>query len=127
MDDLTSRQRTIIKESLTGAFELTVKYDKAGILKVSYPFLDAIAELLKNNQDLRLELVVHSLKDKVQADQPEICDQWARELSFYLKNKGADHDAFSSNSFGSSDSVFDQDMPDNKTVDGEVEFVFLKK
>jgi len=127
MDDLTSKQKTIIKESLKGPFELTVKYDQAGILQVSYPFLDAIAELLKRNQDMRLEMVVHSLKDKVPADQPEICDQWARELSFYFKNKGTDPEAFSSNGFGSSDSVFKSDLSENKTIDGEIEFIFLKK
>ena len=127
MDDLTSRQRTIIKESLKGPFELTVKYDQAGILKVSYPFLDTIVELLKKNQDLRLEMVVHSLKDNLPADQPEISEQWARELSFYFKNKGIDPDTYSSIGFGLSDSVYNPDLSQNKTVDGEIEFVFLKK
>jgi hypothetical protein len=127
MDDLTSRQRTIIKESLKGPFELTVKYNHDGILKDSYPFLDAIVDLLEKNQDLRLEMVVHSIKDKVQADQPEKCDQWARELSFYFKNSGIDPHTYSSNGFGSSDSVFSQNMSENETIDGEIEFVFLKK
>jgi hypothetical protein len=127
MDDLTSKQKSIIKESLRDPFKLTVKYDQAGILKVSHPFLDAITELLKKNQDLKLEMVVHSLKAKVQADNHEISEQWARELSFYFKNSGIDPHAYSSYGFGSSDSVFNQNISENEAIDGEVEFVFLKK
>ena len=127
MDDLTSRQKSNIKELLKGPFELTVKFDKSGTLADSYPFLNAIAEVLKKNQDLRLEVNVLSLKVTLAADQPKISEQWARLLSFYFKNEGIDPDLFHSTGFDSSSSVFNPDLSENKTVDGEIEFVFLKK
>jgi outer membrane protein OmpA-like peptidoglycan-associated protein len=126
-DDLTSRQKSNIKESLKGPFDLTVKFDQSGILQDSYPFLNDIAEVLKKNQDIRLEVIIHSLKDKLPADQLEISEQWARELSFYYKNKGIDPDAFNINGTGLSDSVFNSDLSENKTDDWEIEFIFFKK
>ena len=71
-------------------------------------------------------MAVHSHREKVPADQHEISDQWARELSFYFKIKGTDPEAFSSDGFGSSDSILNQDLSENKSADGDIEFIFFK-
>jgi hypothetical protein len=127
MNDLSSRQKAAIKESLKGPFKLTVRFDQSGILKESYTFLDAVSDVMKKNQDLRIDIAVYSQKDKLSSVRTKISDQWARYLGFFYKNEGIDPDLYQCTGFGSSDSVFNPDLYENKAVDGEIEFVFLKK
>jgi len=126
MNDLTPKQKSAIRESLKGSFELTVRFDKSGILKESYPFLDAISDVLKKNQDIRLDIAVYAQKDK-HSSVRKISDQWARYLGFFYKNEGIGPDLCHCTGYGSSDSAFNPYLYENIAVDGEVEFVFLKK
>jgi len=57
----------------------------------------------------------------------EISERWAQELAFYFKNKEIDMDAFGSKGFGLSHPVFKPFVPDSKTIDGVIEFIFMKK
>jgi hypothetical protein len=127
MDDLGSKQKSNIKELLKEPFDLTIKFSKTGICSDSFFFLDAIAEVLRQNQDVRVEILVHSKREKVPAEQKKTSEQWARLLSFYFKNKEMDPDSFRSNGSVLADSFFDEDLSENKTVEGAIDFVFLKK
>ena len=38
----------------------SVRFDQYGIIPASYPFLDNVADVLKENPDIRLEIVLHT-------------------------------------------------------------------
>jgi outer membrane protein OmpA-like peptidoglycan-associated protein len=127
MDDLSERQKSKIIESLKESGELTVIFDQSGIIPASYPFLDNIAGILKENPDIRLEIALNSVKDEKAGDEMEISEKWAQELAFYFKNKEINMDAFRSKGFGLSNPVFKQNVSANKTIVGTAEFIFMKK
>ena len=68
MDDLSERQKVKIKEALKESGKLTVRFDQYGIIPASYPFLDNIAGILKENPDIRLEIVLHAVEDEIPGD-----------------------------------------------------------
>jgi len=127
MDDLSERQKVKIKEALKESGKLAVRFNQYGIIPASYSFLDNVVGVLKENPDIRLELVLHAIKDEIPGDTMEISERWAQELAFYFKNKEIDMDAFGSKGFGLSHPVFKPFVPDSKTIDGVIEFIFMKK
>jgi hypothetical protein len=127
MDDLSGRQKSKIEEALKGSGESTVKYDKYGINPSSDKFLDKVAGVLKENPDIRLEIVLHSLKDEIKDNRMPISETWARELSFYFKNKDVDMNAVHSKGFDQSHQIFKPFIPGNRSIDGEIKFIFMKK
>jgi outer membrane protein OmpA-like peptidoglycan-associated protein len=127
MDDLSERQNVKIKEALKESEKLSVRFDQYGIIPVSYPFLDNIVVVLKENPDIRLEIVLHAIKDEIAVDTMEISEKWAQELAFYFKSKEIGMDAYQSKGSGLSQPVFKPFVPDSKTIDGVIEFIFMKK
>jgi outer membrane protein OmpA-like peptidoglycan-associated protein len=126
IDDLSERQKVKIEETLKESGKLAVKFNQYGIIPASYPFLDNVAGILKENPDIRLELVLYAIEDEIPGDTMEISEKWAQELAFYFKNKEINMDAFRSKGFGLSHPVFKPFVPDSKTIDGEIEFIFMK-
>jgi outer membrane protein OmpA-like peptidoglycan-associated protein len=126
MDDLSQRQKVKIKEPLQKFGKLEVKFDKYGIIPASYPFLDNVIDILKENPDIRLELVLHAIEDKKPGDTMEMSEKCARELAFYFKNKEVNMDAIRSKGFGISSPAFKPFVPDSKTIKGVIELVFMK-
>jgi len=126
MDDLPERQKIKIKEALKESGKLTVRFNRYGILPASYPFLDNVVEVLKKNPDVGLELAVHAIKNVIPGDTMEISERWAQELTFYFKNSGINMDTFHSKGFGLSNPDFKPIIPDINTIDGEIEFIFMK-
>ena len=127
MDDLSERQKAKIREALQESGKLAVKFDPYGIIPASYPFLDNVVGVLKENPDIRLELALHAVEDEIPGDKMLISEKWAQELSFYFKNKEVDMAAFHSKGFGLSHPAFKPFVPDNKIIDGVIEFIFMKK
>jgi len=72
-------------------------------------------------------MVLHAMEDKIPGELIEISERWAQELAFYFKNKEIDSDAFHSKGFGLSPDVFNTFVPDNKTLNGIIEFIFMKQ
>jgi outer membrane protein OmpA-like peptidoglycan-associated protein len=126
MDDLSERQKVKIKESLKEPGEMTVIFDQYGIMPASYPFLDNIAGILKENPDIRLEIALNSIKEEIPGDKMEISEKWAQELAFYFKNKEINMNAFRSKGFGLSPPVFKEFVSANKTINGVADFIFMK-
>jgi len=127
MDDLSEHQKVKIKEALKESGKLDVRFDQYGIVPASYLFLNKIVGILKENSDIRLEMVLHAMEDKIPGEPIEISERWAQELAFYFKNKEIDPDAFHSKGFGLSRNVFKSFVPDSKTMDGIIEFIFMKQ
>ena len=126
MDDLSEKQKAKIEETLKEFKKAAVKFDKNGIKPASYPFLNKIATILKENPDIRLELAVIGSEDVLSEGPMAISAIWAQELGFYLKNKEIDTDSFHCKGFGLSYPFFKPFVPDNATIDGEMELIFIK-
>jgi outer membrane protein OmpA-like peptidoglycan-associated protein len=127
MDDLSERQKAKIREGFKESGKLAVRFDKYGINPASYQVLDNFVGVLKENPDIRLELVLNATKDEKPGNKMEISEKRARELAFYFKNKEIDMDIFRSKGFDLSNPVFKPFVPDSESIDGRIEFIFMKK
>jgi hypothetical protein len=125
MDDLSERQKTKIKGSLESAKKV-VKFDKFGILPVSHPFLNMLGMILKENPDIRLEMGLYEVEDKLSGDRIKTAEKWARELAFYFKNEEIDQNSFHSNTFDLYDPLFKTSAPEITANDGILELIFMK-
>ncbi len=126
MDDLSEREKSKIKDVLKESGKLDFKFNTYGIMPAFYPFLDNLAVILKENPDIRLEIVVHTVEEEKPHKIMGTSEKWAQELAFYFKDKEIDRNAFHSIGLGSSQSVFKPFAPDSKTIDGVIEFIFMK-
>jgi outer membrane protein OmpA-like peptidoglycan-associated protein len=126
MDDLSERQKAKYKEALKISGKLAVTFNRYGILPASYPFLDNIAGVLKENPEIRLEITLHTIEDEIPGDKMLIAEKWAQELAFYFKNKGVNLDAVHSKGFGLSNPVLNPSVPGSLSNDGIIEFIFMK-
>ena len=127
MDDLSERQKAKIREGFKESGKLAVRFDKYGINPASYQVLDNFVGVLKENPDIRLELVLNATKDEKPGNKIERSEKCARELAFYFKNKEIDMDIFRSKGFDLSNPVFKPFVPDSESIDGRIEFIFMKK
>ena len=126
MDDLSERQKSKIKAMIKSFGEQTVNFNKNGILPDSYPLIDNIVEVLKGSPDIRLEIAVRAIGDKLPIGKMEISEIWAQELTLYFRNKDVSSDAYRCKGLGLSPSVFKPGVPENRTTDGIIEFIFMK-
>jgi outer membrane protein OmpA-like peptidoglycan-associated protein len=125
MDDISKMQKRSIEE----AFKETiwhVGFDKFGIMPESYPFLDKAVAILKNNPKLRLEIVIYASEEKMLSDSIKISDKWAQELGFYFRDKGIDTNVFRSTSAGLSHLFMQSNIHKNNSVEGVIEFIYMK-
>jgi hypothetical protein len=127
MDDLREDQKTNIRKSLPDLKKCLVSFNAYGISPLSYSFLDVISDILKNNLDIRLNLVLHMTENTTTVHPVELSEKWARELNFFFKNKGIDMNTFHCGNTNFSLSDLNSIKPHTKTVDGIIEFIFMKK
>jgi len=127
IEGLPEQQKVLIKDELRGYGKMAVRFDRYGIKSDSYPFLDKVAGVLKENPELRLEIAVHASVDDLPDETVEISEKWAQELAFYFRNKEIDMDESRSKGFGLSNPIFESFVPSNQAVDVLIEFVFLKQ
>jgi PKD repeat protein len=126
MNDLTERQKTKIKASLSELQKHVVSFNTAGISTLTYPFLDKIVEAMNGNPDVRLEIIVHSANAEVPGDLGRASERYARELAFFFRNRGLKKDVFQSRGFGSAPSLFIPVVREITISDGTIEFIFMK-
>ena len=127
MNDLSDKQKEIIKEAFNKAEIWDVKFDKYGIIPESYPFLDKIAGIIKEHSEIRFDMALHSVTEEISDNNIEVSEKRAQELSFYFKNKEIAGDAFSVKGFGLFQPTFQPFVPDSKITNGITELIFMKK
>ena len=127
MDDLSERKKMKIREDLKESGKPGVRFDKYGINPASYQVLDNFVGVLKENPDIRIELVLNAAEAENRGAEMGISEKWVRELAFYFKNKGIDKDAFRSKGFGISNRIFNPFAQEYQSNDGMIEFIFMKK
>jgi hypothetical protein len=125
MDDLSVRQKGKIEETLNKSEIISVAVSQEGIRPESLKLFDGIIKLLIDNSDIRLELALYSDKNEIPAGKMLLAEEWARELSFYFKNKGTDMSSFHSKGFVTSNQIFTPSKPENKSFNGEIELIFM--
>jgi outer membrane protein OmpA-like peptidoglycan-associated protein len=126
-DDLSERQKTKIKSYLREPGIMNIRFDNYGIDSASYQVLDIFAGALKENPDIRLEMVINAAGNETPGNLMGISEKRAREIAFYFKNKELNNDSFSSKGFDMSDKVFKPFIPDDKSKEGKIEFIFMKR
>lgn len=125
MDDLSERQKSKIKEGIKGYILLSIKFDKNKIVPVSFPVLDIVAGILKENPDIRLKILVHGVEDE-KPDNLTMAEQRAQELAFYFRDKGIGKNVIHCTGLDSSQPVFKQPESGNNTIGDIIEFIFMK-
>jgi outer membrane protein OmpA-like peptidoglycan-associated protein len=127
MDDLSERQRTQIKNALKEYGKPTVAFNPFGIITSSYPFLDHVAGILKEDPEIRLEIVLQAAEDGIPGNTMVTSEKWAQELTFYFKDKEIDMDALHCKGSGLSHPIFEPFVQDKITTDGVIDFIFMVK
>ena len=125
LNDLSRSERIKIAEGIDQSYQLILNIDRYGFAPASYPFLDSIVRILKQNPNIRLEIVFHTVGFEIKDNAMQPSEQWARELAFYFKNKGITRDQYQSKGFGIAHSGFEPFPLDGSHVDGIVEFIFM--
>jgi outer membrane protein OmpA-like peptidoglycan-associated protein len=127
MNDLSESQGEKIKEVLTRVERPAIEFDKYGILPASYPFLDKVSLILKENPEVRLECSIHASEGAIPDNSFKTAEYWAQEMAFYLRNKETDTRAFRCKGFGLLQPVLNPEAPESQGADGIVELVFIKR
>ena len=127
MDDLSGGQKTRLRTSLNMQGEQTLGFLKNGILTESSLILDNLIEILKENQEVRLELVLHTYEDTIPAIKMNLSEICAQEISRYFENRNISADSFDCRGMGASGSVLKPLLPENKTMEGVIEILFMEK
>lgn len=126
MDDLSERQKEIIRIGLNEYGNPVVTFDPYGINASSGTFLDRVVHLMKENPGVGLEIVFHTVGDQPEGKSMEISEIWAQELAFYLKGLEMDMGTAHIKGMGSSYPVFGTVLSDDKNYSGHIEFIFFK-
>jgi len=126
MDNLSERQKTQIKIKLKEPVKSVLAFNQFGILPSSFSFLDNISDVLKSIPDLRLEMVVFATKDEIFDNGMRSSEKLAQELAFYFKNKDNTMDSFVSKALGMPQFVLKPIASKDESIDGTVEFIFMK-
>jgi hypothetical protein len=127
MDDLPEQQKIKIRKSLMDIDTWRIVFNSYGIMPVSYPFLDSITKILKNNLDISLNLVVHQMGSRTTGEKTELSERWAQELTFYFKNQKIDRNTLNCKSSDFSLTDLKPSKTNNKKADGIIELIFMKK
>ena len=127
MDDLSGQQKARITERLKESGRPAIRFDQYGIAPASFPFLDNIARILEADPDIRLEIVLKPIKDEIPGETMNPSEKWAQEVAFYFKNKDVDMNRFSSKGFGPGYQLLKPPVTVSRTIDGVMEFMFMRK
>ena len=127
MDDLSVRQKAIIRSDLKEIKNPVLVFDRNGIVLSSSPLLMIIANILKMNRDIGLEIEVHSHRNIREGEKTELSVRCAQELGFWFRNSEAGSRKLNCRGSGLTPSIFKKDLPESqKKMDGFVEFIFIK-
>jgi hypothetical protein len=125
MDDLSQHQRQIIVKQAGSLKYPFLKLNLAGLDPTSNPLLENIEKILKENPDIRVEMIVHSDGVLVAPGKIEVSESLAQELAFHFRNAHLGPDRFKSYSV-SSDNFLSKTNLRSDHNNKVVELVFMK-
>lgn len=112
------------KQALKEAFDnLLFETGKAVIKSSSFPSLDKLAEVMKNNSNTLLKIEGHT--DNVGSDEnnQELSDNRAHAVETYLIGKGLNQSRITAQGYGESRPVATNDTPTGRKKNRRVEFI----
>ena len=96
---------------------------KDAILKKSYPVLNAVADALKAEPEIKTIMIEGHTDNKGNASRNmELSDRRARSVMNYLINKGISHDRLDAQGYGDSKPVADNTTSKGRAANRRVEF-----
>ena len=99
---------------------------KTDILPESYPELDLVVSFLKENPNVRIELMGHTDGRGVHADNVRLSQQRVNKVKAYLVSRGVDGKRISGKGFGGSKPIASNDTEESRRMNRRVEFVIRK-
>jgi outer membrane protein OmpA-like peptidoglycan-associated protein len=103
------------------------EFGKAAILPSSYPDLDLLVKILKENPTLRIEIAGHTDNRGSKEKNLQVSRDRARTLKSYLVKKGIDPERIETVGYGASRPIASNDTEEGRTRNRRVEYVILSK
>jgi outer membrane protein OmpA-like peptidoglycan-associated protein len=126
MHDLTDKQAGKLRQSLNIPGGIRVGFTRDDLDPKSYAFLDQVADVMKLSPDIQLEIRLHMDDPRIKMQSNDPSEYFAREISFYLKNKGVAPSRLSASGVDNR-GLFPVKNADNQELPNElVEFIFMK-
>ena len=127
LSGLPEREKYRIAEELNMKGQPLLRFNRYGLDSLSYPFMETLAGILKENQDIRLEMILQDSREGGSGESADTLAQWAGELAFYLKNRDVSADSFHSMSGRMAQSPFQQAVKENDGAYGVLQLLFMRK
>lgn len=100
---------------------------KWDITESSYPELNRLAETMKQNPTVEIEIGGHTDDIGSDLDNLKLSEERAKKVSFYLYNKGVEFARMRSKGYGESKPLLPNDSEANRQQNRRVEFLIYKK
>ncbi len=111
--------KQVFREALNG---IQFETGKSKIKKASYPILDNIVKIMKDNPAYKLFIKGHTDNDGNAAQNLKLSQDRASEVLKYLKGKGVDESRMHSEGYGDTQPVVPNNSAANKAKNRRVEF-----
>jgi OOP family OmpA-OmpF porin len=99
---------------------------KTDILPESYPELDMVADFLKANAHLKIELSGHTDNRGVHADNVKLSQQRVNKVKEYLVSKGIDSKRITGRGYGGTKPIASNDTEESRRMNRRVEFTIKR-
>jgi len=103
--------------------QIHFEFDKDVIRPESYPILDAVAEVLQKNPDMRIEIQGHTDNKGSAAYNAKLSDRRAASVRRYLVAKGISSDRLVSHGYGLSRPLVPNTSESNRALNRRVQFL----
>jgi len=128
MNDLSRTQKDHVKSKLNAITDRALNFERGELSTTSKRVMVLLADVLKSDGGLRLEILVHTEEEKNKGRKMSLSEQIAQELGFRLKLLNVDEAQYG---FAGSDSeapfIIDSVKDSRKTNERYVELIFMKK
>src|SRR5690606_10707295 len=99
---------------------------KTDILPESFPELDLVVAFMKDNPNVRIELMGHTDGRGVHADNVRLSQQRVNKVKEYLVSKGISPRRITGKGFGGSKPIASNDTEESRRMNRRVEFVIRR-
>ena len=103
--------------------QIHFEFDKDIIRKESFPILDAVAEVLQKNPEMRIEIQGHTDNKGSAAYNAKLSDRRAASVRKYLVAKGIAPERLVSHGYGLSRPLVPNDTDQNRALNRRVQFI----
>jgi OmpA-OmpF porin, OOP family len=103
--------------------QIHFEYDKAVIRRESYPVLDAVADVLVKNPQIKLEIQGHTDNRGSASYNKKLSDNRAASVLKYLVSRGTSPDRLTSKGYGLEQPLVPNDSDMNRALNRRVQFV----